>query len=61
MTQVDNGSTSLGRKPSIHKAVHAGEPIDVLPYKCGLAVSDIRPISGIVSNHTAVVVERSPA
>src|SRR5271166_2129678 len=61
MTQMYNGSTSLRRKPPVHKPVHSGKPIDLLPHEYRLTVSDIRPISWIVSNHTAVVIERSGA
>jgi len=38
--------------------VNAGEPIDPLPHEHRLAVGDLCPILRIVSDHTAVVVER---
>jgi hypothetical protein len=41
--------------------VDASEPIDLLAHECRLAISDVCPISGIISNHAGVVVERSRA
>ena len=58
MTQIYNCLARFRRKPPVHDAVHAREPIDPLPHERRLAVGDLRPILRIVSDHTAVVVER---
>src|SRR5216683_2566263 len=58
---MHNCTTILRRKPTVHEAVHTGKPIDPLPHERGLAVSDFRPISEIVSDHAGVVVEGPPA
>src|SRR6516164_3174880 len=58
MTQIYNCFARVWRKPPVHNAVHAGEPIDPLPHERRLAVGDFGPILQIISDHTAVVVER---
>ena len=40
MTQIYNRLSRFRRKPAVHDAVHAGEPIDPLPYERRLAALD---------------------
>src|SRR5207244_6782753 len=58
MTQIYNGLARFRRKPPVYETVHVGEPIDPLPHERRLAVSDLYPISQIISDHRAVMVER---